>query len=475
MRWRRFSFRLLLTYLSLMLMGVGSLIALAGWRISAQAIEQNAAQLELQAAIVANALRDPFEHLDERRSTEGRSLANLVASYAQNISGRVTLFDANLKMVASSDTRLPLHAEENSAELIGARQGNTRFDIRREDIRSEHRLFVAVPIEGEHGRVAGYVQLSVPTGPIYATIAGTWVGLLLIGGVVLLATALASVWLARQIAVPVSHLTVISERIADGHLDERVSPAGPDEITRLGLAFNRMADRVQTMLEQQREFVDNAAHELRSPLTSLRLRVEMLQTHGEKDSALSRRYLGQMAREIGYLQRLVDHLLALTQVENDQPTPRIALDLARLLYELSDELEPLVQEAQLTLHVDVPEHLPSVLANPEQMKIVLRNLFDNAIKYTPAGGVITLVASAAEDEIVIRVRDTGVGIPAPDLPHIFDRFYRVDRAHSRSQGSTGIGLSLVRAIILAHGGEIAVTSRVNEGSVFTVKLPMVKA
>ncbi len=472
MWWRRFSFRLLLTFLTLIVVGVGSLILLAGWRISAQAMEQNAAQLELQATLIANALRDPFEHADVRRANEGRSLESLIVSYAQNVNGCVTLFDANLKFIASSDAQVVARPEENRAELIAARQGAPHFDVRWDDTRAEHRLFVAVPIEGEHGRDAGYVQLSVKTAPIYATIAGTWLGLLMIGGIVLVATALASVWLARQIAVPVQHLTTTSERIADGHLDERVAPSGPDEITRLGLAFNRMAERVQTMLEQQREFVDNAAHELRSPLTSLRLRIEMLQAHGEKDQALTQRYLGQMAREISYLQRLVDHLLALTTVENGEPAPRLALDLARMLYELSDEVEPLIQEAKLNLRVEVPEHLPSVSVNPEQMKILLRNLFDNAIKYTPANGTITLAANASGKEIAISVRDTGIGIPAESLPHIFDRFYRVDRAHSRAHGSTGIGLSLVQAIAQAHQGRIKVQSRVNQGSEFTIYLPV---
>jgi signal transduction histidine kinase len=180
-----------------------------------------------------------------------------------------------------------------------------------------------------------------------------------------------------------------------------------------------------------------------------------------------------MARELGYLQRLVDHLLALATVAKGEPSPRVALDLARLLYELADELEALAQEADLTLRVEAPDHLPRVSANPEQMTILLRNLFDNAIKYTPRGGTITLAAKSSAREIEISVSDTGIGIPADALPHIFDRFYRAARAHApaRTQGGTGIGLALVRAIAETHGGRVEVTSRVNEGSVFTIYLP----
>ena len=469
---RRFSFRLVLTYATLMLAGVGSLILLAGWQITSQSVEQNANELQLQSQLIANALREPIEQSDDNRSLTGRSLPDLTASFAQNVNGRVTILDAKSNTIASSDSRVPARAESNRVELVAASQGTTQYNIRWDETNNEQRLFVASPVLGEHAVLVGFVQLSVPTVPIYAAIMRTWLILLGIGIVVLIATVLAGIVLARQIAVPVQHLTTTSERIAAGHLDERVSPSDPDEIRRLGIAFNRMADRVQEMLEQQREFVDNAAHEFRSPLTSLRLRIEMLQTHGEKNQELSQRYLGQMAREIGFLQRLVDHLLALASVEGSEQAPRTSLDLAPLLYEITDSIEPVMRQAGMTFQSNVPDHLPRVMANPDQMNVLIRNLIDNAIKYTPRGGMITLTASSLEKEIQICVSDTGMGIPADALPHIFDRFYRVDRARSREQGGAGIGLSLVHAIVEAHGGRIVAESKLNEGSKFTVRLPI---
>ncbi len=287
-----------------MVLGLGGLIIWTGQRLAAQSIQQQEHELELQAQIIANALRDPVEHPGPRNAptTSGRSLDSLVASYALNIAARVTLLDPNFQVVQSSDDRVPVHMEAGDPELLAARDGTEHHDIRWDEWGSEERLFVAAPVIAEHAQPIGYVQLSVSMTPLYAQIAETWLSLIGVGALVLLLTILASTLLARQIAIPIQHLTATSEQIAAGRLDERVAPAGPDEVRRLGVAFNAMAERVQDILAKQRAFVDNAAHELRSPLTSLRLRVEMLQAHGAQDPELSHRYLGQMEREIGYLQ-----------------------------------------------------------------------------------------------------------------------------------------------------------------------------
>jgi signal transduction histidine kinase len=463
--------RLLVTFVTLMVFGLGSVSLLAGLRLTGQDLAHSQRDLELQGETIANALRDPVGQGERRAPGEGRSLDTLISSYAQGISGRVTLVDPQLNVTLSSDSAVPLHVQDTHSELIAARDGRPQSAIRWDEWSKQERLFVAVPV-ADRGQTFGFVQVSIPTAPIYAEMRQTWLTFLVIGGVVLLVTIAASTLIARQIAVPVRKLTATSEQIAAGRLDERVSPEGPSEIQRLGVVFNQMAERVQEMIAQQRAFVDNAAHELRSPLTSLRLRIEMLQTRGQENAELRQRYLGQMEREVGYLQRLVDHLLALAAVENsDVAAPKAPLDLARILYDVTDEMSVVARQAGLSLQTDIPEHLPTLEANAEQMNGLVRNLIDNAIKYTRRGGTIMLTAKSARDEIEICVADSGIGIPADALPRIFDRFYRVDAARSRKEGGAGLGLSLVRSIAQAHGGHVDVQSRVNEGSVFTVVLP----
>jgi len=374
--------RLLITFVTLMILGLGGVIVISGLRLTAQTLDRNEQDLELQAQLIANALREPVEHPSPENAPTGRTLDALINSYAQGVDGRVTLLDANLNVVFSSDLNVPINVKESHTEFVAARNGEAQPDIRMDDWQKVERMFVAVPVVSDRGQTIGFVQLSIPMQPIYAEIAQTWLSFLAIGLAVLFITVIASVVIARQIAVPVQKLTTTSEQIAAGRLDERVAPAGPNEIQRLGVAFNRMTERVQEMMAQQRAFVDNAAHELRSPLTSIRLRIEMLQTRGKNNVELTQHYLGQMEREVGYLQRMVDHLLAMASVENsDYTAPRELLDLTPILYDVADEMSEVVRQAGLTFQSDVPEHLPSIEANADQIITVVRNLIDNSINY----------------------------------------------------------------------------------------------
>jgi two-component system OmpR family sensor kinase len=178
-----------------------------------------------------------------------------------------------------------------------------------------------------------------------------------------------------------------------------------------------------------------------------------------------------MEREVEHLKELVDHLLVLVSLDEGQQPPRVTLDLAPLLNEVADELGPLARAAQIDLRVDVPPHLPSVQGSPEQLRIVVRNLLDNAIKYSLAGSAVVLNAWGTDDAVAIEVRDRGIGIPAEALPAIFERFYRVDAARSPDRGGAGLGLALVQAVVTAHGGSVSVQSAPGQGSSFRVQIP----
>jgi signal transduction histidine kinase len=400
-----------------------------------------------------------------------------VSTHAQSTGTRILLMDQAFKILQSSDPSVTLRTERERAEIKAALTGKPQATIRWDEGSGQERIFAAEPLLRDGIQTIGYVQLSVPAAPMRLEIVQAWMGLLGLGGGVLFTTLLASIALARRITIPVQQLTTTSEQIAAGRLTTRVAPAGPNEIRRLGLAFNRMAEQVQATITQQQMFVDNAAHELRSPLTTLRLHLDLLRTsHRDPDEKSLRSFL-QMEREINYLQRMVEQLLALSRVgENQHTAAKKPVDLAGLIYEGADAMHDVIQKAGLALDMQVPEHLPPVEANAGQMMIMLRNLLDNAIKYTRTGGTVTVAATTGQDTIELRIADTGIGIPPDALPHIFERFYRVDQAHSRRPSSgvsgAGLGLALVHSIVQAHGGDVQVTSKVGEGSTFLVVLPI---
>ncbi len=465
------SSHLLITYLTVMVLVLWSVIGWTGRQLASETMLQARDELELQAQIIANALHEPVARpSQESSSPDARSIPDLLASYAENIGGRATLFDAQLHVIASSDSQIALAAVENSPEF-----SSVRYDIRRDAPSSGERLYVAAPIPSGVSHPLGFVQLSVPMAPIYAAINRQWLDLIAIGAIAVAVTILASLLLARRVVTPVQRLTATSEQIASGRLDVRVGPAGPSEVRRLGDAFNRMAERVQAMIARQREFVDNAAHELRSPLTSLRLRLDLLADDDGNDRTLTRQYIGKMQHDVGYLQHLTEHLLTLASVEAGEPVERTPVDLGTGLRDLAEDMTLIVRQAQLTFDIAVPEHLPAVRVNADQIRIAVRNLLDNAAKYTRPGGTISLLVRSDEHALEVHVCDTGIGIPPEALPHIFERFYRADRARARKQGGAGLGLALVRAMVEANDGSVSVKSRVNEGSEFTIRLPIVRA
>lgn len=464
--------RLLLTYLVLTAIGLGGVILWTGTRLQETAFEEASHGIELRAHLIANAMRDPLLRENEHAPISGRTVQALAQSYAGQTGARIAIYDERLQLLAVSDGTPAQGAVADASELAAARAGDDKAVVRRDPASGQARLYTAMRIGDDREHAGGYIQLSEPLDDLYAEISGTWVNLLLSGAVVLLAMAGASVWLARQISRPITHLTAATGAIAAGDLDRRITPEGPDEIQRLGDSFNRMADRVRDTLEKQRAFVGDAAHELRSPLTSLRLRLEMIRSHGEQDAALRNGYLAAMDREMESLQRLVERLLALSALDQAHKATRQPLDLAPLLYDAADEVSPLAHDAGVELSLDVPEHLGHVQANHDEMRIVVRNLLDNAIKYSPAGGRVSLAAETTEDCVRIVVRDSGIGIAPEDLPRIFDRFYRIDKARTRRAGGTGLGLSLVQAIVQAHGGDVQAESAIGKGTSLTVQLPV---
>lgn len=223
----------------------------------------------------------------------------------------------------------------------------------------------------------------------------------------------------------------------------------------------------------ERDFITNVSHELRTPLTSIKMAAESLQMGAIANQKFKERFLSNIQREADRLTRLVNELLVLSNVSDAKTALHLSsFELDGLLEDVISTMSPHARVNDIGLENDFGSNLPIITADRDRVLQVLINLVDNAIKCNRPNGVVTVAAHSDGQEITLKVTDTGIGIPPLDLPRIFDRFFRVDKARSRVTGGTGLGLSIVKDIIEAHGGEIKVDSTVNVGTTFTIVLPV---
>ena len=297
--------------------------------------------------------------------------------------------------------------------------------------------------------------------------------LFLQGGVVaLLLSLLAAFLIARWIADPLQNMLAAARALPSAEA-KPVEPRGPREVQDVMRAFNSMVGRVQASQSSQREFVANVSHELKTPLTSIQGFAQAI-LDGTADSPEARRQAAEVIyNESGRMHRLALDLLDLARL--DAGTADLAmspLDLAVLLNAMVEKFAPLAARAGVTVGAQFGA-LPPLTGDGDRLAQVFTNLVDNALKFTPSGGQVTLAAQSDGAEILIEVRDTGRGISPEALPHVFDRFYQEDvsRAHRERRGA-GLGLAIAREIVAAHGGRISVRSQVGQGTVFTVRLPL---
>jgi heavy metal sensor kinase len=289
--------------------------------------------------------------------------------------------------------------------------------------------------------------------------------------VVLLLSGVLGYVLARKALAPMERLRRSTEEITADRLDRRLPVLNPqDELGRLTKTFNAMFGRLERSFAEVRRFTADASHELRTPLTAIRTEAEVALA---KPLGLveHQQLLGSILEECDRLTRLTDQLLALAR--EDARAARQAhepVGLAALVGGVADTMRPLAEAKGLTLRVEAPEPV-SVRGDAARLREVFFNILDNGIKYTPEGGEIKVRLSRHGSEAVVTVRDTGIGIQAEHLPHVFDRFYRVDRARSRAEGGTGLGLSIAQSIVAAHGGRIELASTLGQGSTCTVRMP----
>jgi signal transduction histidine kinase len=316
------------------------------------------------------------------------------------------------------------------------------------------------------GERVGTFRVADPLEPVSEAEEGLRNAFLVVGIVALGLGILAAVLIADRITAPLRRAAEVATTVDAGDLGKRLEVGGSDEVSQLGGALNGMLDRLERAFERERGLVSDASHELRTPLTVLRGQVEMLERVGD-DGAERDRIAASLMRELARMTRLVDDMLTLARADDDRLLEPRRFEVAEFLADLERDL-PLLGSRRY--EVDGPD-AGVIEADPDRLSQVLRNLVRNAVEHTDEGGRVSVTATAADHAIEFAVVDDGPGIPPDELPLVFERFHRVDRARSRADGGSGLGLAIARAIVEAHGGRIWAENGEGGGAVVRFVLP----
>jgi signal transduction histidine kinase len=293
-------------------------------------------------------------------------------------------------------------------------------------------------------------------------------------GAILVVGAIGGYVISGMMLKPIDRVSSLAARISHTNLKERINHQGPqDEVKRLADTFDDMLQRLDSAFQSQKRFLQDASHELKTPIATAQTNIEVLEMDESADLSDYKRTTEVVKRSLDRLNTLSEGLLLLSQGSQPQNT-RAEIDLTSLVNEVVTEAQPAATSAGVSLETaDIPQNL-KVKGDAIGIKQVVSNLVDNAIKYNRTEGKVQISARAEGPSAIVEVRDTGIGIAASDQQHVFDRFYRVDKSRSRSQGGSGLGLAIVKKIVEEHGGTVSVESSPGQGSTFRVSLPTQK-
>ncbi len=334
-------------------------------------------------------------------------------------------------------------------------------------------LYAYAPITHYTEGIIGMVFMSTSLDGIEAVLKNIQKTIVFFSGIISLSIILISLILSGFITHPIQELTASITKMSKGHLNQRVNIRGGGELRQLGEAFNIMSEKLENLDNARNEFVSNASHELKTPLSAIKILAESLLGMEVDDPAIYREFLSDINFEIDRLNAIITDLLVLVQMDKRGAGSQFKLepvDLNELALRTIKGLQLLADQKKIRLEYISEEE---VVVQGDRLKLqqVISNIIDNGIKYTPEGGRVTIEVYNTPEYGVVKVSDTGIGIAPEDINRIFDRFFRVDKARSRSTGGTGLGLSIANRIVLLHNGFIRVSSEENKGTTFYIELP----
>ena len=430
-----------------------------------QAVALRTAEIQNQCTILSNQLSNYGYLADTSSEVINTSLAQLTNIY----NGRVMVMDQDLQVIKDTYS-LDEGKTDVSENVVRCMKGERTnyYD------RTNHYIEVTSPVvESGKDKVIGVMLVSVSTDNIETTKQVLYTHGSVIVGIVLILLAMLSVFFADRMVRPIHKITGAIENVTEGYSDDVLHVDTFTETRQLSEAFNKMLGRLKILDESREEFVSNVSHELKTPMTSMKVLADSLLEQENVPVEMYQEFMEDIAKEIDRENQIITDLLSLVKMDRSGQTMNIqTMNINELLEQILKRLKPIAEKKSVEM---VMETFRPVNAEIDETKFTLAvsNLVENAIKYNHENGWVHVSLNADYKYFYVRVEDSGIGIPEQDQAHIFERFYRVDKSHSREIGGTGLGLAIARNAVLVHRGSIKVYSNEGEGTTFTVRIPLI--
>jgi len=460
LRWK-----LLLTYLLISIIPMLVLWATMVTVLEDHVLEQRAGELRALATGRASVLGAEYVNYPILRHLQDQVMRELAESQQVWIvvvdSYAAVIFDS-----LSADADGEIRATASITEALGGTHHST--------ISEDRAIAIEIaPIVDDDGNVVGAVMMSQPfvglDELVSAVNSGTVQFTLLIGLIVVIVVIFIAQWFMR----PMRRILLSAQRISNGHLEERVAIKGNDEFAELGLAINDMTHKLAQVETVRQEFVSNVSHELKTPLSGIKVLSESLIHQGGLENEMHLEFLTDITMEVDRMTDIVNDLLMLVRMdESEMPLKTSQFSLNKTLEDVIKRLNPLAHSSDIKIEFS---ELKQVNVEADEMKISLAisNLVENAIKYNNPGGTAAITLDSDNKSAFVTVADNGVGISEENQAKVFTRFFRVDKGRDRETGGTGLGLAITHKTILLHKGSIKLTSKEDEGSTFVVRIPLI--
>lgn len=380
---------------------------------------------------------------------------------------RILIVDKNAVVIQDS-SGLDIGKTHVISEITDALEGRDVVKLQATD----KIIYVAVPVMSNNQDIIGAVFLSSSTKEIYDYLGSIKRDLIILTFLTSFIVGIFVFFVSGIIIEPIKSILRVIKKMSEGHLNQRVQIKGHNELYQLATAFNDMAEKLEEVDISRQEFVSNVSHELKTPLSSIKVLSESLLLQDNISVDVYREFLQDINSEVDRMTNIINDLLQLVKLDRNQIQLVFKpVNLNDCTESILKRLQPLANKKNIHL-IYKKDKIVIADADETKLSLAISNLVDNAIKYTPNNGVINIDIDCDHQNAFIKVQDTGIGISEEEQSKVFERFYRVDKTRDRETGGTGLGLAITHSTILLHNGSIKLTSKENEGSIFTVRIPL---